>query len=93
MDVMDEVGIEAYISERSSRTCEFAVRTSGPRVINCDEVEKILEETEQGDFAARWMEEWKLGMPHLYRMRRTQAKSTMEIVGQEWRKLFGGSEE
>ena len=33
---MDEIGIEGYISERSSRTCEFAVRTSGPRVINYD---------------------------------------------------------
>ncbi len=93
MDVMDQVGIEGYISERSSRTCEFAVRTSGPRVINYDEVEKILEETERGDFAAHWMEEWKLGMPHLYRMRRTRAKSTMETVGREWRELFGEREE
>jgi ketol-acid reductoisomerase len=93
VDVMDQVGIEGYISTRSSRTCEFAVRTSGPRVINYEEVEKILQETERGDFAARWMQEWKLGMPHLYRMRRTRAKSEMETVGKEWRELFGGSEE
>ncbi|MDR3575280.1 MAG: ketol-acid reductoisomerase [Anaerolineaceae bacterium] len=93
VDVMDKVGIEGYISERSSRTCEFAVRMSGPRVINYDEVEKILTETERGDFAAHWMEEWKLGMPHLYRMRRTRAKSAMEIEGREWRELFGDTEE
>jgi ketol-acid reductoisomerase len=93
VDVMDQVGIEGYISARSSRTCEFAVRTSGPRVINLDEIEKILEETERGDFAARWMQEWKLGMPHLYRMRRTRAKSAMEIEGKEWREQFGGGEE
>jgi ketol-acid reductoisomerase len=93
MDVMDQVGIEGYISTRSSRTCEFAVRDSGPRVINTAEVEKILQETERGDFAAHWMEEWKLGMPHLYRMRRTHAKSSMETVGKEWRELFGGSED
>jgi ketol-acid reductoisomerase len=91
VDVMDEEGIESYISTRSSRTCEFAVRTSGPRVINTAEVEKILQETERGDFAAHWMEEWELGMPHLYRMRRTNAKSIMETVGKEWRELFGGS--
>ena len=30
IDVMDEVGIEEYISRRSSRTCEYAVRTRGP---------------------------------------------------------------
>jgi ketol-acid reductoisomerase len=89
VDVMDEIGIEAYISERSSRTCEFAVRTSGPRVVNYDEVKKIFQETERGEFAARWMEEWRLGMPRLHRLRRTGANSTMEKVGQEWRKLFG----
>lgn len=89
IDVMDEMGIEEYISNRSSRTCEFAVRMSGPRVINREEIEKIFNETVQGDFAARWMTEWQLGMFHLYRMRRTWAKSQMEQVGREWRKLFG----
>jgi ketol-acid reductoisomerase len=88
IDVMDEIGIEAYISERSSRTCEFAVRTSGPRVVNYDEVKKIFQETERGEFAARWMEEWRLGMPRLHRLRRTGADSTMETVGREWRELF-----
>jgi ketol-acid reductoisomerase len=89
IDVMDEMGIEEYISNRSSRTCEFAVRMSGPRVINREEIEKIFDETARGDFAARWMTEWQLGMFHLYRMRRTEAKSQMEQVGREWRKLFG----
>lgn len=90
VDVMDEVGIEGYISERSSRTCEFAVRMTGPRVINRAEIEKVFEETSQGDFAARWMLEWQTGMPHLHRMRRTAQLSVMEKVGREWRKLFGG---
>lgn len=89
VDVMDEIGIEAYISERSSRTCEFAVRMSGPRVINYEEIQRIFEETERGEFAARWMEEWQLGMPRLHRMRRTGAASKMEETGREWRKLFG----
>jgi ketol-acid reductoisomerase len=89
IDVMDEVGIEEYISRRSSRTCEFAVRMTGPRVINREEIEKVFHETTQGDFAAHWMTEWQLGMFHLHRMRRTGAKSIMEKVGHEWRKLFG----
>jgi ketol-acid reductoisomerase len=89
VDVMDEIGIEAYISERSSRTCEFAVRTSGPRVINYDEIQKVFEETERGEFAARWMQEWQLGMPRLHRMRRTGAASKMEETGRKWRDLFG----
>jgi ketol-acid reductoisomerase len=90
IDVMDEIGIEEYISERSSRTCEFAVRLTGPRVINRGEIEKIFEETVRGDFAARWMTEWQLGMFHLHRLRRTWKKSQMEQVGHDWRKLFGG---
>jgi ketol-acid reductoisomerase len=90
IDVMDEIGIEEYISTRSSRTCEFAVRLTGPRVINRKEIDNIFEETIRGDFAASWMTEWQLGMFHLYRMRRTWKNSMMEKVGREWHELFGG---
>ena len=89
VDVMDQVGIEEYISKRGSRTMEFAVRMSGPRAIDRQEISKIFQETSQGDFAANWMQEWQLGMPHLFRMRRSGRESQMEIVGEEWRKLFG----
>lgn len=89
IDVMDENGIENYISTRSSRTCEFAVRTRGPRVINEDAVREIFAETEKGLFARDWMQEWQLGMPQIHRMRRTAADSTMEKTGKEWRDRFG----
>ncbi|MGN6628196.1 MAG: ketol-acid reductoisomerase [Tepidisphaeraceae bacterium] len=89
IDVMDEVGIEEYISRRSSRTCEYAVRTRGPRVINEGEIRKIFAETERGEFAKEWMNEFALGMPQLHRMRRTWAESTMEKTGREWREKFG----
>ena len=89
IDVMDEVGIEEYISRRSSRTCEYAVRTRGPRVINEVEIRKIFAETERGEFAREWMQEFALGMPTLHRMRRTGANSTMEKTGEAWREQFG----
>lgn len=89
IDVMDEVGIEEYISTRSSRTCEFAVRTRGPRVINEAEIRKIFVETERGEFARDWMQEWALGMPTLHRMRRSAAETSMEKTGKVWRKEFG----
>ncbi|MDB5326955.1 MAG: ketol-acid reductoisomerase [Phycisphaerales bacterium] len=89
IDVMDEVGIEEYISKRSSRTCEYAVRTRGPRVINEPEIRKIFAETERGEFAKEWMNEFALGMPVLHRMRRTGAESKMEKTGVEWRAKFG----
>lgn len=90
VDVMDEVGIEEYISRRSSRTCEFAVRMTGPRVIDRDQIVKVFDETSKGEFASNWMTEWQRGMMHLHRMRRTAATSEMEEVGRDWRDLFGG---
>jgi ketol-acid reductoisomerase len=89
IDVMDEIGIEAYVSGGCSRTCEFAIRTRGPRVINEAEIRRIFAETERGEFARDWMQEFALGMPTLHRMRRTGAESDMEKVGKEWRAKFG----
>jgi ketol-acid reductoisomerase len=89
IDVMDEVGIEEYITCRSSRTCEFAIRTRGPRVVNEAEMRKIFAETQRGEFARDWMQEWALGMPTLNRMRRTGRASDMEKTGQKWREMFG----
>src|SRR5256885_3063923 len=89
IDVMDEFGIEDYLTGRCSRTCEYAVRTRGPRVINIAEIKKVFEETERGEFAKEWMQEWALGMPKLHRMRRTEANSKMEQTGRQWRKEFG----
>jgi ketol-acid reductoisomerase len=88
-NTMDENGIEEYLTNRCSRTAEFAIRTRGPRVINLDEIRKIFAETEAGIFARDWMQEFALGMPALTRMRRTAAESNMEITGKSWREQFG----
>src|SRR4029453_6693472 len=50
IDVMDEIGIEAYVSSGCSRTCEFAIRTRGPRGINAAGIKNIFAETERSDF-------------------------------------------
>ena len=91
VDDIDEVGIEEYLTNRASRTCEFAVRTSGPRVINQDAVKEILRETEKGQFAKNWMLEFSQGMPTLNRLRRNHRESDMEAVGKTWRDKFGVS--
>jgi ketol-acid reductoisomerase len=89
IDVMDEHGIENYLTGRSSRTCEFAARTRGPRVINEDAVREIFRETEEGIFARDWMQEWQLGMPRIHRLRRKEKDSLMEQTGKHWREQFG----
>src|SRR3954468_12816626 len=58
IDVMDEHGIEDYLTSRCSRTAEFAVRTRGPRVIDEAEIRKVFEETEKGIFARDWIQEF-----------------------------------
>ena len=53
------------------------------------EMRNIFEETERGEFARDWMQEFALGMPTLHRMRRTGQNSHMEKTGQQWREQFG----
>jgi ketol-acid reductoisomerase len=89
IDVMDEKGIEEYLTKGCSRTCEYAVRSRGPRVINVDAIKQIFAETERGEFARDWMQEFALGMPMLTRLRRTAAESNMEKTGTDWRRDFG----
>ncbi len=89
VDVMDEHGIEDYLTRRCSRTAEFAVRTRGPRVINEEAIREIFKETEKGEFARDWMQEFALGMPTLHRLRRTAGNSSMEQTGTMWREQFG----
>ncbi len=88
IDDIDEVGIEEYLTRRASRTCEFAVRTNGPRVINDDEIQKVFEETSRGEFAKQWLIEFNNGMPTLNRLRRTWEDSDMEKTGEEFREFF-----
>ena len=89
IDVMDEKGIEEYLTKGCSRTCEFAVRTRGPQVIDREAIERIFDETQKGVFARDWMQEWALGMPQLHRLRRTAAGGQMEQTGTMWRESFG----
>ncbi|HMB96804.1 MAG TPA: ketol-acid reductoisomerase [Tepidisphaeraceae bacterium] len=89
VDVMDEIGIEEYVSKGCSRTCEFAIRTRGPRVINEEEIRKIFAETENGQFARDWMQEWSSGMPTLASLRQIGANTAMEQTGKAWREEFG----
>jgi ketol-acid reductoisomerase len=89
IDVMDERGIEEYLTKGCSRTAEYAIRSRGPRVINLEEIKKIFAETEAGVFARDWMQEWSLGMPQLHHLRRKHRESTMEKTGEQWRKEFG----
>lgn len=88
IDDIDAVGIETYLSTHCSRTCEFAVRHSGPRVINKEAIREVFNETEKGIFARNWLVEFTHGMPMLNRLRRERKESDMEQTGKVWRETF-----
>ncbi len=88
VDDIDEVGIEEYLTRRASRTCEFAVRNTGPRVINDDVIQKVFAETTSGEFAKNWLIEFNQGMPTLNRLRRSWQESDMEKNGEKFRRFF-----
>jgi ketol-acid reductoisomerase len=54
-----------------------------------DAIREIFAETERGQFARDWMQEWALGMPMLTRLRRTARESAFEKTGTDWRAQFG----
>jgi ketol-acid reductoisomerase len=87
VDVIDEVGIEEYL-RRASRTCEYAVRTRGARVVNIYEIQEIYRETVQGLFAKEWQLEYMAGMPVTNRMRRTERECLVERCGEQTRKMI-----
>jgi hypothetical protein len=45
-----------------------------------------MQETERGAFAADWLQERQVGMPHLHRLRRTA-----QNLGWKWRERFGAT--
>ena len=89
IDVMDEVGIEEYLTSRCSRTAEFAVRTRGPRVINEEAIREIFAETEARDLRPRLDAGVRPRHADAHRLRRTAAESEMEKTGKSWREQFG----
>ena len=92
VDVMDEVGIEGYISERSSRTCEFAVRIDRSARHQPRRDRENLGRDRAGRFCCTLDAEWQIGhvpslphAPHRCQIRR------WKVEGKEWRELFGAA--
>ena len=90
IDVMDDVGIEEYVQppmqpHRGIRDPHAWAAGDQSKT----RFAKSSRETERGEFARDWMQEWSLGMPTLHRMRRTAAASDMEKTGETWRREFG----
>ena len=87
VDLMYEKGL-AGMRYSISNTAEYGDYTRGKRVITDEtrqNMKKILEEIQNGDFAREWIAENRAGQENFKRMREEQASSQVETTGKELR--------
>jgi ketol-acid reductoisomerase len=87
VDLMYEKGL-AGMRYSISNTAEYGDYTRGKRVITDEtrqNMKKILEEIQSGEFAREWIAENNAGQENFLRMREEQAKGQVETTGKELR--------
>jgi ketol-acid reductoisomerase len=90
VDLMYEQGI-AGMRFSISDTAEYGDLTRGPRIINAEtraEMRRILDEIQDGRFAAEWIAENKAGRPKFNELRAKGAEHPIEKVGAELRSMM-----
>jgi len=87
VDLMYEKGL-AGMRYSISNTAEYGDYTRGNRVITPEtrqNMRRILEEIQSGDFAREWIAENRAGQENFRRMREEQSRSLVETTGKELR--------
>ncbi len=90
VDLMYEQGI-AGMRYSISDTAEYGDLTRGPRVINSEvkaEMRRILDEIQDGRFAAEWVAENRSGRANFLRLRAEGKAHRIEQVGSELRAMM-----
>ena len=90
VDLMYEQGI-AGMRYSISDTAEYGDLTRGPRVVNQavkDEMRAILDEIQDGRFAAEWVAENVVGRPNYDRLKQAGQEHQIEKVGAELRDMM-----
>jgi len=87
VDLMHRGGI-TYMRKMISNTAEFGDCHAGARIIDPQtrsRMRDILAQIQSGDFARRWIEECRAGMPQLTAFRQETAQLPIEKVGRRLR--------
>jgi ketol-acid reductoisomerase len=90
VDLMYEGGL-SWMRYSISDTAEYGDYTRGPRVVTEETrkaMAKILDEIQSGEFAREWLEEGRLGAPHLLEKRAAEQAELIERVGGELRSMM-----
>ncbi len=90
VDLIYEGGI-ANMRYSVSNTAEYGDFTRGPRIVNQEtreEMKRILEEIQSGDFAREFILENQAGTPKMKAMRRLSQAHSIEQVGERLREMM-----
>ena len=90
VDLMYEGGL-SWMRHSISDTAEYGDYTRGPRVIDDrtrEEMRRILDEIQTGQFAKEWIAEAEGGFENFIRLRRQARTSRLEEVGRELRGMM-----
>ncbi len=82
----------SYMRYSVSNTAEYGDYTRGPRIVTEEtrrEMQKILAEIQNGQFAREWILENRAGTPAFQAMRRRERQHAIEQVGRQLRRLMG----
>ena len=80
-----------YMRYSVSNTAEYGDYTRGPRIVNDqtkEEMKKILEEVQSGQFAREWILENKANQPMFQMRRRRERQHLIEQVGKHLRSMM-----
>ncbi|PSQ17520.1 ketol-acid reductoisomerase [Halobacteriales archaeon QS_8_69_26] len=94
VDLLYEGGL-AEMWNSVSDTAEYGGLTRGERVVDDEvraEMEAILDEVQNGEFAREWINENQANRPAYTQRRRAEQSHEIEAVGEELRELFAWSE-
>lgn len=95
VDMINEGGL-TYMRQTISDTAEYGDYVAGKRIITKDtknEMEKVLEEVQDGTFAKNWILENQTNRPMFNAKRRLEQEHPIEKVGAELRKMMSWIEE
>jgi ketol-acid reductoisomerase len=90
IDLVQKGGIEG-MWKNVSNTAEYGGRTRGARIIDpatASAMKNVLADIKSGRFAKEWVDEYEAGMPALTKLRQEGAKSQIEVIGTDIRKMF-----
>jgi ketol-acid reductoisomerase len=90
VDLMYEGGL-AGMRYSVSDTAEYGDFMIGKRIITDEtrqEMQKVLGEIQNGEFAKKWLLENQVGRPNLNALRRIDAEHPLEIVGKKLREMM-----